>query len=86
MNNDITKFWDRLKTQRDELIVRAHLAKAELKDEWEALEVKWQQAENQFQHLQDEAIETTEEMNQSAHIIMEEISTAYKNIKTRLDD
>lgn len=86
MNRDISKLREQLKTQRDELIVQAHLAKAELKDEWAVLEEKWQQAENKFHHLQDEAIETTEEMKQSAHIIMEEISIAYKNIKARLED
>ena len=86
MNKDIENIWAQLKTQRDELVVRAYLAKAELKDEREALEEKWLEAEKKMHHLQDEAIETTQEVKHSAHIILEEISIAYKRIKTRLDD
>jgi hypothetical protein len=86
MNKDIENFWAQLKTQRDELVARAYLAKAELKDEREALEIKWLEAEKKIHHLQDEAIETTQEMKYSAHIILEEIYTAYKRIKARLDN
>lgn len=38
MNKNIGNFWAQLKTQRDELVVRAYLAKAELKNKLEALE------------------------------------------------
>lgn len=86
MNTDIENFRDLLKTQRDELIVRAHLAKADLKDEWKVLEEKWKIADKKFHHLQDEAIESSEEMKNSTHIIMEEISIAYKRIRARLGD
>ena len=86
MNKDIEVFWEQLKQQRYELHVRVQIAKAELKEEWVVLEEKWQNAEKQLHQLQDDAIESTSEMKQSAHIIMEEISTAYKHIKERLHD
>lgn len=86
MNEDMQKFWEQLKTERDLLIVRAHLASAELKDEWAALEEKWHEAEQKLRHLQDNAFEATQEMKLSANIIMEEIANAYKRIKERLDD
>ena len=84
MNKDIEKFWERLKTTRDELRLRAHLAGRELKDEIEVLEVKWQEAEKNIHQLQDNAIETTAELRESAHIVMEEISSSYERIKDRL--
>jgi hypothetical protein len=86
MNKDIEKFWEQLKTQRDELRVRAHLARAELTEELDVIEIKWQEAEKKFEHFQDEAIETTTEMKKSLHIILDEISGTFERIKHRLDD
>lgn len=86
MNKEIEKIWEQLKSQRDELRVRAQLAEYELRDEWEVVEKKWHKAEGKFQHLQDEATESTAEMKYSAKVIMGEISDAYDRIKVRLKD
>ena len=86
MNKEIEDFWEQLKTQKDEMRVRAHLARAELREELEELEEKWGKAEAKFNRLQDEAIESTEEMKNSTKVIMEEISSAYDRIKQRLND
>ncbi len=86
MNEDIEKLWDKIKTQRDELRVQAHLAKAEFKDEWEELEHKWDAAEKNLHHFQQETKETTEDIKKTAKIVMEELSSAYDRIKDRLND
>lgn len=86
MNSDIEDFWEKLKTERDEMRVQAHLARAELRDEWEEVEEKWQQAEQQFSRLQDQAVETTAEMQRATRVVMEEIAKTYDRIKQRLDD
>jgi hypothetical protein len=86
MNKEIEVFWEQLKTQRDELRVRAQLVEYELRDEWEVIEQKWHKAERKFQHLQDEATESTVEMKHSVKVIMDEISDAYDRIKIRLKD
>ena len=36
MNEDVDKLWRKIRTQRDELRVRSHLARAEFEDEWRA--------------------------------------------------
>jgi DNA repair exonuclease SbcCD ATPase subunit len=84
--SDIDDFWDKLKTQRDEMRVQSSLARAEFRDEMEEIEQKWQKAEQVFDHLQDKAVETTAEMQSSAKVVMEEISSAYDRIRQRLDD
>ena len=84
--SDIDDLWKNLKTQRDEMRVQANLARAEFRDEMEGLEKKWQKAEQAFDHLQDKAVETTAEMQSSAKVVMEEISSAYDRIRRRLDD
>ena len=86
MSSDIEDFWEKLKTQRDEMKVQAHLARAEFRDEWNEVEEKWHMAEQAFDRVQDQAIETTAEMQHSAKVIMEEIASTYGRIKERLDD
>jgi DNA repair exonuclease SbcCD ATPase subunit len=86
MNSDIEKFWEKLKTERDEMRVQAHLARAEFREEWNEVEEKWQKVEQKLSRIQDQAIETTDEMQSSAEVIMEEISSAYDRIQRRLDD
>ena len=86
MNDDLEIMWDKIKTQRDELRVRSHLAKAEFRDEWQELELKWEIAEKNLNHLQKEAKETTEDVKTSAKIVLEELSSAYDRIKDRLKD
>jgi DNA repair exonuclease SbcCD ATPase subunit len=84
--SDIDDFWEKLKTQRDEMRVQANLARAEFRDEMEELEQKWQKAEQAFDHLQDKAVETTAEMQSSAKLVMEEVASAYDRIRQRLND
>ena len=86
MSKDIDDFWEKLKTQRDEMKVQAHLARAEFRDEWDEVEKKWQQAEQKLNRVQDQAIETTAEMQRSAKVVIEEIASTYQRIKERLDD
>jgi hypothetical protein len=84
MSDELENLWQKIKTQRDELRVQGHLAKAELEDEWRDLELKWETAEKNLQHLQSEAKETTDEWRSSAKVVMEELSAAYDRIKGRL--
>ncbi len=86
MGNDIEDLWEKLKTQRDEMRVQASLARAEFRDEWEELEEKWQKAEQTFDRMQDQAVETTAEMQRSAKVVFEEIGNAYERIRQRLDE
>ena len=86
MSDDINDFWEKLKAQRDEMKVQAHLARAEFRDEWDEVEKKWHKAEQKLHHVQDQAIETTAEMQRSAKVVMEEIASTYQRIKERLDD
>jgi len=86
MSSDIENFWEKLKTQRDEMKVQTHLARAEFRDEWDEVEKKWQKAEQQLNRVQDHAIETTAEMQRSAKVVMEELASTYDRIKERLND
>lgn len=77
MSDDIEKVVGSLKTLRDEIRVQIHLAKAELKDEWEELEPKFQEMEGKLN-------DAAEETRQAVNVIADELSTAYQRIKERL--
>ena len=86
MNKDLNTLWEQLKTQRDEIRLKAHLATAELKDEWEELEEKWKYAEVKLNKPRHEAKDSAADLKASTKIVLDEISSAYDRIKDRLSD
>jgi NifB/MoaA-like Fe-S oxidoreductase len=75
---------EKLKTQRDELLVQMHLASMEVKEEWEQSEHKWEQFKTQFAEIRDETKDITEEMAAATLVIGEELGKAYRRIVERL--
>ena len=86
MSNEVRDLWSTLKTQRDELRLQMHLARAELRKEWDDVEKKWRDAEQKFDTVLDDAGETAREAQGVLKVVGEEISAAYDRIKARLDD
>ena len=80
------ELWEQLKTQRDELRVRMHLGRADLKDEWDEMEEKWESVQDKFEDFLEDSGEAAKEVQGMMHIIGEEISAAYARIKQRLDE
>ena len=83
MGKDFEDTWEDLKTERDELRVQAHLAKAEIKDELVELEKRWHEVEHKMHELKSDAIEASEEVKTSTKVVIEELGSAYRRIKTR---
>ena len=77
MSDDLDKVVQNLKTLRDEIKVQMHLAKAELKDEWEELEPK-------FEEMEEKLGNAAEETRQTVNVIAEELAEAYRRIRDRL--
>ena len=46
--HDLKNLIDDLKQQRDEINVQLHLAKAEVRDEWDKLEPKWEEVKGKM--------------------------------------
>lgn len=70
-----------LRTQRDELRVRLHLMKAEVRDEFEELEKQWNHLESRLDHLKDASKASADEIGAAAKQLAEELGTAYDRIK-----
>ena len=77
MADDLDKVLENMKTLRDEIRVQMHLAKAEMKDEWDTLESK-------FEDMETKLGDAAEETRQTVNVMAEELNDAYKRIKARL--
>ncbi len=83
-NDKLEKLWRGLKTERDELRLQMHLAKAELRDEWEDLEEEYAHAQQKFDRFKKETGELAGEAKQAMGIVVDEIGAAYKRVRQRL--
>lgn len=70
---------EELKTLRDDLKVRLHLASKELQDAWEALEERWRH----FQ-AQAELDKTASNVNEASKLLADELKDGYDRIKRAL--
>ncbi len=79
-NEELKKLLDRLATQRDELIVKAHLARLEAHEEWEQLE-------KQLEQIREKATvtgDTAREVLAAAKLAGEEIARGYERLRKAL--
>ena len=83
--SDFDRLVDELETQRDELLLKVHLAKAEAKDEWEELESRWQNLQERLPEVRNAASESADNIGAALGLVAEEIGKAYKRLRDTLD-
>ena len=80
----IEELVDVLRTERDELRVRLHLMKAEIREEFEGLEDSWNHLESRLDHLKDASKESADDVGAAATQLAEELGAAYRRMKKSL--
>ncbi len=78
----IQKEIESLKQVRDELRVKADLAKMETRDQWENIEKQWNHIEAELQGLNKDAKASAGEIGQAVSLVLGEIKEGYKKLKT----
>jgi hypothetical protein len=78
---EMKKLQDALLQQRDELRVKLHLAKADVRDEWEELEHKWAEVQSKFSQVQKTADKSMDDIEAAARLLAEEIQRGYDRIR-----
>jgi hypothetical protein len=73
-----------LKTQRDEIALKMHLAKADAKDEWERLERKFAALTAQLKPVGHVVEETAEEVGSAMALAAEELKKGFGRLRTLL--
>ena len=75
---------EKLKTQRDELRVQAHLMKADIKEEFDTLEDKWDHLESRMAQVKKASKASAGEVGAAAEQLVEELGAAYRRIRASL--
>jgi hypothetical protein len=83
---ELDNLLEKLMSQRDEIILKLHLASMEVKEEFEEAEKKWETLKIKATEIADNSKETSEELIAKAKIIGEELKEAYERISKRLTD
>ncbi len=73
-----------LKQERDELRVQAHLAKAELKEEWENIEERLKTLYAKRDELAGAASEVAEDVGSAASLLVDEIKAGFERLRKHL--
>ena len=84
IREEFDKLLEKLKTDRDELNLKIHLASMDAKEEFEEAEKKWVQVKVKASEIADDAMETSEEYIAKAKIVGEELKETYNRIFKRL--
>jgi hypothetical protein len=77
---------EKLKRERDEITLKAHLASMDARKELEGAEKKWSQLKEKASEIADDTVETSEEYIDKAKIVGEELKETYKRISKRLSE
>jgi hypothetical protein len=83
---EFNNLWEKLKSERDELKLKLHLASMDAKDEFEEAEKNWDNLQIKASEIADESKETSEELIAKAKIVGEELKEAYVRISKRLTE
>ena len=86
LKQDLTELVENLKNERDEILLKLHLASMDVKEEFENMEAKWDVVLQNCAELSDNAIETSDEIMAKAKLIGEEIKESYKRIRSIISD
>ena len=84
LKEKIEKLAEELRQARDELKVQMHLAGAEAKDEWAALEGKWEDFHAHSSRVGHEVGEAAEEVGDALELLGEELRKGYRRIRKTL--
>ena len=75
---------EKLKSERDEITLKLHLASMEAIEEFEEADRHWDALKIKAAEIADESKETSEEFIAKAKIVGEELRDAYERISKRL--
>jgi hypothetical protein len=86
LQKEFSELVETLKTERDEIGLKLHLASMDVKDEFDTLDEKWEIVAQKAAELADDAAEVSEEAIAKAKVVGEELKAAYNRVRARLSE
>jgi hypothetical protein len=84
LREEIDKLNETLKTERDDLKVRIHLAKMEAQEEWEKAEQQWQHFKTKANEFGSASSESAQDVGAALKLLGEELGHAFQRIRKSL--
>lgn len=81
---ELDKVLDQLKEQRDHIRVQLHLARAEVRDEWEVLEKRWEHLRAEMAVVGREAGHAARDVGAAMQLVAQELKQGYDRIRALL--
>jgi len=82
--DELHKLSERVKQYRDEARVQMHLAREDVKDEWDDLEQDWERFRNKVDHMRHDTEDAGHEARETARKLGEDLKSGYQNIRRKL--
>jgi hypothetical protein len=82
---EIETFMQKVQRQRDEIFLQIHLAKAEIKEEWEAAEKKLEHLKAKTPAVAKEGGESIKDLGAAVKLVGEELLRSYERIKKTIE-
>ena len=84
IKSELEKTRDALQQQRDEIRVQIHLAKMDVKEEWESTETQFLALEAKIKEIKADASDAKKDIAASAKQLLEDIQAAYHRIRRHI--
>lgn len=78
---DVGRMVEELRHERDEISLKIHLARAELRDEWDELEQKWERMHRKGSEVLEAVDDSSEEIWEAVLLLRDELKAGYQRIK-----
>lgn len=82
--DELKQLSEKIRQYRDEAHVQLHLAREDVKDEWDDLEKDWERFRGKLDSLLHDADDASKEARQTAQKLGEDLKTGYEKIRNRL--
>jgi predicted nucleic acid-binding Zn-ribbon protein len=83
LKDEINELIAELKQVRDELKVQLHLAKEDIKDDWDQVEGNLEKLEAKARNIGDAAKDASGDVGEAAKLLAEEVKSGFDKIRSR---
>lgn len=84
LKDELNNLSETIRQRRDEARVRLHLAREDVKDEWDDMEVHWERFRQKLDDIWEDAGEVSDETRTTARKMGDELKDGYERIRKRL--
>ncbi|MEP1446862.1 MAG: hypothetical protein ABJK37_12185 [Paraglaciecola sp.] len=81
---EVDKILEQVKQERDEIVLKAHLLKADARDEWHKVDKQWEHFKSKAGQVGKEAKGASEDVSAAAKLLGEEIMKSFQRIRKSL--